>query len=116
MHFLPSQILSLLCFFCEAQASKNSYDGLDYESLPLSTIFPGPWESNIRAPVNKSYITPAKIFASEGAVEGASSVLQDVGSDGIWWRIGPGGLTTFEFGESISGRYITFNLHVLKWN
>lgn len=82
-------------------------NGPDYESLPLDTIFPGPWESNIRAPVNKSHIAPVKIFNSEGAVSGAEAVLQgaDVNAEASW-IIGPGGLTTFEFGENIAGKYV----------
>jgi hypothetical protein len=76
-------------------------DGPDYESLPLDTIFPGPWEGNIRAPYNKSHIEPVKIFKHEGAVSGAESVLQDVDSKGGSWVIRPGGLTTFEFAENI---------------
>ncbi|TVY81962.1 hypothetical protein LSUE1_G007263, partial [Lachnellula suecica] len=106
---------SLLCFPVAAtQASKSSYDGPDYESLPLDTIFPGPWEDNIRAPVNKSYITPAEIFASEGDIIGASSLLQDAGShDEKAWVVGPGGLITFEFGENIAGR-VCFEVDSLK--
>lgn len=72
------------------------------------TLFSGPWESNIRAPVNKSHILPAKIFHSEGAVSGTEAVLKDEtlsSSVGRSWVIRPGGLTTFEFAESIGGRY-----------
>lgn len=80
-------------------------DGPDYESLPLVTIFPGPWESSIRAPHNKSYIEPVKIFKFEGAVSGAESVLQDAKTEaGVSWIIRPGGLITFEFGENIAGK------------
>ena len=82
------------------------YDGPDYESLPLDTIFPGPWENNIRAPFNKSYIQPVNIFKFEGAVSGAEVVLQDAKTDGgISWVIRPGGLITFEFGQNIAGKY-----------
>lgn len=83
------------------------YDGPDYHSLPLDTIFPGPWESNIRAPQNKSYITPVRIFNYEGATFGAERVLEDaevVVDGGLTWGIAPGGLVTFEFAENIGGR------------
>ncbi|KAG9236563.1 Six-hairpin glycosidase-like protein [Amylocarpus encephaloides] len=80
-------------------------DGVNFEALPSDTIFPGPWESNIRAPVNKSHIVPVKIFNFEGAASGAASVLQDADiSSGISWIINPGGLVTFEFAENIAGR------------
>jgi len=81
-------------------------DGPDYEELPLETIFPGPWENNIRAPVNKSCIVPVKIFNHEGSILGAESMLQGprVKSKSPWWVIGPGGLVTFEFQENIPGR------------
>ncbi len=87
-----------------AQALK--YPGPDYESPPpLDTLFPGPWKSYIRAPVNKSHITPVKIFHFEGATSGAETVLQDASAEsGVSWVIGPGGLITFEFQENISGR------------
>lgn len=101
MHF--SQLACLgLCF----AATKASYTGPDYEDLPLDTIFPGPWESNIRAPANKSHITPVKIFNSEGPVSGAEAVLQDADVSGISWVISTGGLITFEFQENIGGRYV----------
>lgn len=90
-----------LCFALTAAA----FPGPDYEALPLDTIFPGPWESNIRAPVNKSHITPVRIYNFEGAVNGAEAVLQDAeSSNGISWVISPGGLITFEFAENIGGR------------
>ena len=96
-----------MCLGICLTASIASYAGPDYERLPLDTIFPGPWESNIRAPSNKSYIAPAKIYHVEGAVSGAEAVLQDANSSiGKSWVISPGGLITFEFAENIGGRYI----------
>lgn len=77
--------------------------------MPRDTIFPGPWEDYIRAPVNKSYITPVKIFNFEGATKGAETVLQDATvKSGLSWVISPGGLITFEFGENIAGKYVVF--------
>lgn len=99
MHFK-----SLACLGICLTATKASYAGPDYEHLPLDSIFPGPWESNIRAPFNKSYITPTKIFNFEGAVSGGEVVLQDAAGSGISWVISPGGLITFEFAENIGGR------------
>jgi hypothetical protein len=100
MHLCISALLFL--FFAAVEAINN---GLDYESLPLDTIFPGPWESNIRAPLNKSHIVPAKIFSFEGATSGAEAVLQGVEKTSrSSWVIGPGGLITFEFAENIAGK------------
>ena len=87
-------------------ATKASCAGPDYENLPLDTIFTGPWESNIRAPVNKSHIVPIRIFNREGNVTGAEALLQDVDAPGVSWTISPGGLITFEFQENIGGRYV----------
>ncbi len=104
MHF-PRLLGALCASATTAQAASN--DGADYNSLPLDTIFPGPWESNIRAPLNKSHISPVKIFNFEGMVSGAEAVLQDANTNsGIAWVIGPGGLITFEFEENISGKYV----------
>ena len=96
----------LACLGICLTASTASYAGPDPEALPRDTLFPGPWESNIRAPSNKSYIKPTKIFNFEGAVSRAEAVVQDVESNGIPWVISPGGLITFEFAENIGGRYI----------
>jgi hypothetical protein len=98
-----SGYLGALC--ASATLIQALQSGPDYKSLPLDTIFPGPWESNIRAPVNKSRIVPVRIFGSEGAVSGGESVLQNANTDrGSSWRIGTGGLITFEFEENISGK------------
>lgn len=78
--------------------------GPDYKSLPLNTIFPGPWESNIRAPRNKSHIVPIRIFGREGAVSGGEAVLQHAQRNDAEWKISSGGLITFEFEENISGK------------
>jgi hypothetical protein len=99
-------VLVLACLGLRSAATKASYAGPDYEALPLNTIFPGPWERNIRAPFNKSYIQPVKIFNYEGNLSGGETVLQDADSNGISWVIGPGGLITFEFAENIGGRYV----------
>jgi hypothetical protein len=99
--------IALGASICLCLPAAQALQGPDYAHLPLDTIFPGPWESNIRAPFNKSHITPVKIFKAEGAVSGFETVLQDADAsiEGIHWRVRPGGLVTFEFAESISGRY-----------
>jgi hypothetical protein len=102
MHSRLFQLLGAFSLYAAASASR--YDGPDYESLPLDTIFPGPWENDIRAPLNKSHILPVKIFNSEGAVSGAESILQDGSTSGISCVLSPGGLITFEFEENISGK------------
>lgn len=113
MYFDLSSIAVVLCLFTTANATNNN-KGPDYESLPHYTIFPGPWESNIRAPFNKSYIQPAKIFAVEGPVSGGESVLKNADSaGGIPWIISPGGMITFEFEENISGRYVAVHCPLL---
>ncbi|KUJ10094.1 Six-hairpin glycosidase, partial [Mollisia scopiformis] len=82
--------------------------------LPRDTIFPGPWEQNIRAPLNKSHITPVKIYNFEGATVGAEAVLQDANvQSGLSWVISPGGLITFEFGENIAGK-VCFEIDDVK--
>lgn len=73
------------------------YDGPDYESLPLDTIFPGPWERNIKAPANKSEISPARVYNVEGDVKRLK------GEHAV--TLGRGGLVTLEFSENIAGRY-----------
>ena len=79
--------------------------GPDFEHLPRDTIFPGIWEQYIRAPANKSYILPVKIFAQEGPVYNPDSVLQQtVEERKRAWNISTGGLVTFQFEENISGR------------
>lgn len=101
----------LACLCLSFPVTQASFPGPDYEALPLDTIFPGPWESNIRAPVNKSHIAPVKIYNFEGAVNGAEAVLQAAEtSSGISWVISRGGLITFEFAENIGGRYLSGHL------
>lgn len=106
MPSLSAVVLTLLSpSLINAILHKDKHTGPDYESLPDRTIFPGPWESNIRAPVNKSYIVPTKIYNLEGAVSGAEYMLEDADTTkGISWVIGPGGLISFEFAENIAGR------------
>jgi hypothetical protein len=106
MRFSCSAI-SLLYGIYSSTSIVVSQELVDYESLPHKTIFPGPWESNIRAPLNKSHIVPVKIFNFEGAVSGQEAILQNADTaSGASWVIRSGGLVTFEFEENISGRLV----------
>lgn len=81
---------------------------IDYESLPNETIFPGPWETYIKAPVNKSYITPARIWKTRGNVTDSGFFYSGVDDGhhepGKGILIGAGGVLTLEFDENIAGR------------
>ncbi|TPX07143.1 uncharacterized protein E0L32_010944 [Thyridium curvatum] len=66
---------------------------IDYENLPGETIFPGPWEQYICAPVDKSHITPAKIWKANGDVKTSPGLIV----------IGQGAELTVEFAENIGG-------------
>lgn len=106
-------IAALLGISASLVVASPHYEGPDYNSLPLDTIFPGPWEANIKAPVNKSHIAPVRIFNFEGATYGAESVLQDAelnAEGGLTWGISPGGLISFEFAENIGGKYVSLLL------
>lgn len=106
MHLHSGGVLGGFALFGLA-AAETKYPGPDYNSLPLDTLFPGPWEQNIKAPKNKTHIVPVRIFNYEGATFGAESVLEDADvsvDTGLTWGIGPGGLITFEFAENIGGR------------
>ncbi|CZT07286.1 uncharacterized protein RAG0_12805 [Rhynchosporium agropyri] len=111
--YLSSPFLLIALYLAGPTVEAARFDGPDYESLPLDTIFPGPWEGNIRAPLNKSYIAPVEILNSEGAVSGGEAVLKDADSEGISWKISPGGLITFEFAENIAGK-VCFEVQSIK--
>ncbi|EPE33595.1 Six-hairpin glycosidase [Glarea lozoyensis ATCC 20868] len=112
MFFIGSISLLFALIYCSIPVASQQV--VDYDALPSDTIFPGPWESNIRAPLNKSHIVPSKIFNFEGAVSGQESILQDAdAASGISWVIRTGGLITFEFEENISGR-VCFDVDSVK--
>ena len=84
-------------------------NGIDYHNLPTSPVFPGPWDHYIKAPANKSFITPAEIWQVEGNVTTPSSGAAPV----VGRRpkhesilIGAGGLLSLAFDENISGRSV----------
>ena len=79
-------------------------DGIDYHHLPREPVFPGPWDRFNKAPANKSYIAPARVWTVEGNVT-TSSNAGHLSADGSI-LIGEGGHITLEFEENISGRYV----------
>lgn len=99
--------LTVLSLFFSLVLSSHKPEGPDYHSLPRDTLFPGPWEANIKAPANKSRITPVRIFNFEGVTVGAENALQNAGGNangGLVWTLSSGGLITFEFLENIGGK------------
>lgn len=81
--------------------------GIDYHNLPIKPVFPGPWDKYIKAPANKSFITPARFWKVDGNVTKPSNSREPLiarhsyGGDIL---IGEGGLLTVEFQENIAGR------------
>ncbi|PNH52045.1 hypothetical protein VD0003_g5260 [Verticillium dahliae] len=81
---------------------------IDYAALPDETLFPGPWERYIKAPADKTRITPARILTTFGDVTTSSATPRavtpgdHVPGQGI--LIGPEGLLTLEFDENTGGR------------
>ncbi|KAG7127826.1 hypothetical protein HYQ45_012318 [Verticillium longisporum] len=81
---------------------------IDYAALPDETLFPGPWERYIKAPADKTRITPARILTTFGNVTTSSATPRavtpgdHVPGQGI--LIGPEGLLTLEFDENTGGR------------
>lgn len=84
-------------------------NGINYHSLPTSPVFPGPWDYYIKAPANKSFITPAEIWKVEGNVttpsSGATPIVGPHPEHGSI-LIGAGGLLSLAFDENISGRSV----------
>lgn len=79
---------------------------IDYESLPDTTVFPGPWDKYIKAPINKTRIPPARIWRVMGNVttSGVDAKTRVGHGHGGGIAIGPGGVLTVEFEENIAGR------------
>ncbi|KAI1635908.1 Six-hairpin glycosidase-like protein [Biscogniauxia mediterranea] len=82
--------------------------GIDYHNLPNKAVFPGPWDDYIKAPANKSFITSAGVWKTEGNVTTSTRIYRPsaagvpIPSSRI--SIGEGGLVTVEFRENIAGR------------
>ncbi|KAL8651473.1 MAG: hypothetical protein Q9210_003228 [Variospora velana] len=77
--------------------------GISYTSLPRHAVFPGPWDEYIKAPSNKSYIQPDKIWHVEGPTLLPDAVLGHHDSASSM-TLDPGGLVILEFAENIAGR------------
>ncbi|ORY71825.1 Six-hairpin glycosidase-like protein [Pseudomassariella vexata] len=104
--FTPLKSLVAILFIPLAATFNAAF--VDPHKLPVEPVFPGPWDDYIKAPVNKSFITPARIWQIEGNVTTTGYndlALQNGNSmeDGSI-LIGEGGLITVEFDENISGR------------
>lgn len=97
-------LLGLLCLATLGSTLEVSPVGIDYHHLPREPVFPGPWDRFIKAPANKSYITPARIWMVDGNVTTTSNGGY-LSADGDI-LIGEGGHITLEFEENISGRYV----------
>ncbi len=86
------------------RASPSSEPSISYDDLPSKAIFPGPWDTYIQAPANKTHIHPNKIFSHEGDVSSPDDVLDGTGKKhGL--ILGPGGTVTIEWEQNIAGRY-----------
>lgn len=105
-----TRTLRLLAPFAFSAAPAGAaVNGIDYHHLPTSPVFPGPWDHYIKAPANKSYITPAEIWKVEGNVTTPSTGAAPIvgrfsGHESI--LIGAGGLLSLAFDENISGRSV----------
>src|SRR5277367_3338460 len=77
-----------------------SLPGPSYEDLPPRAVFPGPWDANIQAPANKTYIRPQRIWKTEGDVAAADTLVSWETKDHSL-SMGPGGLVTLEFPQNI---------------
>ena len=97
-------LLSLLALATLGVTLAVGSDGIDYHHLPREPVFPGPWDRFNKAPANKSYIAPARIWMVEGNVT-TTSDAGHLSADGSI-LIGEGGHITLEFEENISGRYV----------
>ncbi|KAK7953957.1 alpha-L-rhamnosidase A [Apiospora saccharicola] len=99
---MAAPFLSLLSLATLGSTLVVSPDGIDYHHLPQEPVFPGPWDRFIKAPANKSYITPARIWMVDGNVTTTSNGGYLSANGDI--LIGEGGHITLEFEENISGR------------
>lgn len=83
-------------------------EGVNYHHLPDKTVFPGPWDDYIKAPANKSFITPTRVWRVDGNVTTSDDdfTLRDgrlLSGGSI--LVGESGHLTVEFTENIAGRY-----------
>ncbi|KAL7625295.1 hypothetical protein AAE478_004511 [Parahypoxylon ruwenzoriense] len=92
---------------CLALVPIAASSGVDYHNLPVDPVFPGPWDKYIKAPANKSFITPTRFWKVEGnvttlSIDSGPLTYGHYYGGGI--LIGEGGLLTLEFRENIAGR------------
>lgn len=111
------RLLAPFAFAFSAALVGAAVNGIDYHDLPTSPVFPGPWDHYIKAPANKSFITPAEIWKVEGNVTtpstGATPIVgQPSGHESI--LIGAGGLLSLAFDENISGRSVVHRKDVFR--
>ena len=100
-------------FFLWLTTAAGTAPFIDYNHLPNETIFPGPWEEYIKAPANKSYIRPARIWKARGNVTDSgfeASLRSNDHRSGSSILIGVGGILTLEFDENIAGRCVVLEL------
>lgn len=100
-------IFLFITFFlvkCKALLDPEPFDELGLGKLPAHTVFPGPWEAQIRASKDKSHIRPARIWKTSGSSYDVESVLESGNMIGKEAIIEPGSWVTFEFQENIGGR------------
>lgn len=103
-HVLRYAVVAVaLSNFCVQALSED----LNFEALPLTTLFPGPWERNIKAPKNKTYIEPVEVYKTEGSVSDAHVLLAGIEHKRSLTLV-PGDLVSLEFAENIAGRYAYF--------
>ncbi|KAK8034417.1 hypothetical protein PG993_009412 [Apiospora rasikravindrae] len=101
---MAQKLLTLLSLTTLGLTQTVGPDGIDYHHLPREPVFPGPWDRFIKAPANKSHITPARIWMVEGNVTTTSTSTGGYLSADGSILIGEGGHITLEFEENISGR------------
>lgn len=81
-------------------------NAVSLNSLPTKTLFPGPWEENIKAPIVKSAIYPIKVWNTEGEASKPEALLEWA-DKGTSTQLGSGGLISLEFSENIAGRLVS---------
>ncbi|WYZ38979.1 hypothetical protein EsH8_III_000893 [Colletotrichum jinshuiense] len=82
---------------------------IDPKALPKTPVFKGPWERYIKAPADKTRITPSRVWNVEGNITTSQLETLEVGVEAVYAfdhgiTVGPGGVLTLEFEENIAGR------------
>jgi hypothetical protein len=109
---LPNLLLNLLALTGRSRPSERlpstqGHEGLEDRissfQLPNTTLFPGPWESYIQAPANKTFIQPVRVWNVSGTVTNPEGLLADAAGEHVL-TLGEDGLVTYEFAQNIGGR------------